>query len=73
MSSIESVNGCWTRWAVEYGITAEQFGRIEDLEAEDVPDGGVHLLSGTRDFLDALPSPTLGFARAGGPPCAGPW
>lgn len=83
VSSLESVNRCWTRWAVEYGVTAEQFGRIElhgrpaaeiaadllpadvvpeavarieDLEVEDVPGGGVHLLPGTREVLDALPA-----------------
>lgn len=83
VSSIESVNRCWTRWAAEYGVTAERFGRIqlhgrtaaevaadllpahvvpeavariEDLEVEDVPGGGVHLLPGTRDLLDALPA-----------------
>ncbi|WP_189858959.1 HAD family hydrolase [Streptomyces poonensis] len=83
VSSLESVRRCWTRWAGEYGITAEQFGRvelhgrtaaevaadllpaavvpeavarIEELEVEDVPNGGVHLLPGTRDFLDALPA-----------------
>ncbi|WP_399882936.1 HAD family hydrolase [Streptomyces sp. BBFR51] len=83
VSSLESVRRCWTRWAVEYGITAEEFGRvelhgrpaaeiaadllpadvvpqavarIEQLEVEDVPNGGVHLLPGTREFLDALPA-----------------
>ncbi|MET9357689.1 HAD family hydrolase [Streptomyces sp. NPDC006617] len=83
VSSLESVRRCWTRWAVEYGITAERFGRvelhgrpaaeiaadllpadvvaeavarIEHLEVEDVPNGGVHLLPGTRGFLDALPA-----------------
>ncbi|MGW4551559.1 HAD family hydrolase [Streptomyces violaceorubidus] len=83
VSSLASVRRCWTRWAAEYGITAERFGRvelhgrpaaeiaadllpadvvpeavarIEQLEVEDVPDGGVHLLPGTRDFLDALPA-----------------
>ncbi|CAL9616910.1 HAD family hydrolase [Streptomyces sp. Tu 3180] len=83
VSSLESVRRCWTRWAAEYGITAEEFGRvelhgrpaaeiaadllpahvvpqavarIEDLEVEDVPDGGVHLLPGTEDFLGALPA-----------------
>ncbi|MEU4983767.1 HAD family hydrolase [Streptomyces sp. NPDC021969] len=83
VSSLQSVRRCWTRWAVEYGITAERFGqvelhgrpaaeiaadllptarvaeavaRIEQLEVEDVPGGGVHLLPGTRDFLDALPA-----------------
>ncbi|MGG7574962.1 HAD-IA family hydrolase [Streptomyces sirii] len=29
ISSIESVNRCWARWAREYGITAEEFARIE--------------------------------------------
>ncbi|WP_406001917.1 HAD family hydrolase [Streptomyces sp. NBC_00829] len=29
VSSMESVRRCWTRWAVEYGITAEDFARIE--------------------------------------------
>ncbi|CAM5495821.1 HAD family hydrolase [Streptomyces fumanus] len=83
VSSLESVDRCWARWAEEYGITAEQFGkvelhgrpaaeiaadllpaeivpeavaRIEDLEVEDVPNGGVHLLPGTRALLDALPA-----------------
>ncbi|MCX5038902.1 HAD family hydrolase [Streptomyces coelicoflavus] len=83
VSSLDSVRRCWTRWAVEYGITAEQFGRvelhgrpaaeiaadllptarvaeavarIEQLEVEDVPGGGVHLLPGTRELLDALPA-----------------
>lgn len=83
VSSLESVHRCWTRWAGEYGITAERFGkvelhgrtaaevaadllpahvvpeavaRIEDLEVEDVPNGGVHLLPGTLDLLGALPS-----------------
>ncbi|MCQ4201447.1 HAD family hydrolase [Streptomyces sp. NPDC060311] len=83
VSSLDSVRRCWTRWAVEYGITAEQFGRvelhgrpaaeiaadllptarvaeavarIEQLEVEDVPGGGVRLLPGTREFLDVLPA-----------------
>jgi sugar-phosphatase len=83
VSSLESVERCWTRWAGEYGITAEAFAavelhgrtaaevaadllpaalvpeavaRIEQLEVDDVPDGGVRLLPGTRDFLDALPA-----------------
>ncbi|MEU0224951.1 HAD family hydrolase [Streptomyces sp. NPDC006284] len=83
VSTLDSVRRCWTRWAGEYGITAEQFGRvelhgrpaaeiaadllpadvvpqavvrIEQLEVEDVPDGGVHLLPGTRDLLAALPA-----------------
>ncbi|MEU0208923.1 HAD family hydrolase [Streptomyces canus] len=83
VSSLESVHRCWTRWAEEFGITAEQFARvelhgrpaveiaadllpadvvpqalarIEQLEVEDVPNGGVHLLPGTRVFLDALPA-----------------
>ncbi|UYB43450.1 HAD family hydrolase [Streptomyces sp. Je 1-4] len=28
LSSLESVNRCWSRWATEYGLTAEDFGRI---------------------------------------------
>ncbi|MDH6520355.1 sugar-phosphatase [Streptomyces sp. SAI-208] len=83
VSSLESVHRCWTRWAGEYGITAEAFARvelhgrtaveiaadllpadvvpaavarIEELEVEDVPNGGVHLLPGTRAFLDSLPA-----------------
>ncbi|MBB6416402.1 HAD-IA family hydrolase [Streptomyces sp. AK010] len=83
VSSLASVDRCWTRWAGEYGITAEQFARvelhgrpaaeiaadllpaelvpqavarIEDLEVDDVPNDGVHLLPGTRAFLDVLPA-----------------
>ncbi|WP_261717876.1 HAD family hydrolase [Streptomyces sp. FZ201] len=83
VSSLASVDRCWTRWAKEYGITAEQFAaielhgrpaveiaadllpadivleavaRIEALEVEDVPNGGVELLPGTADFLAALPA-----------------
>ncbi|MFE9496452.1 HAD family hydrolase [Streptomyces collinus] len=83
VSSLASVERCWTRWAREYGITAEEFGRVElhgrtaveivgdllparlvpeavarveQLEVEDVPHGGVRLLPGTRDFLDFLPA-----------------
>ncbi|MGX1566130.1 HAD family hydrolase [Streptomyces sp. NPDC055506] len=83
VSSLDSVDRCWTRWAAEYGITAEEFARvelhgrpaveiaadllpaeivpgalarIEDLEVEDVPHGGVRLLPGTRAFLDSLPA-----------------
>lgn len=83
VSSLASVDRCWTRWAGEYGITAEEFARvelhgrpaaeiaadllpaevvpeavarIEDLEVEDVPNDGVHLLPGTRAFLDVLPA-----------------
>ncbi|MFI1396714.1 HAD-IA family hydrolase [Streptomyces sp. NPDC020681] len=29
VSSIESVHRCWTRWAHEYSITAEDFARVE--------------------------------------------
>ncbi|MFI6336641.1 HAD family hydrolase [Streptomyces sp. NPDC050535] len=29
VSSLESVNRCWRRWYEEYGITAEDFARIE--------------------------------------------
>ncbi|MGW7253207.1 HAD family hydrolase [Streptomyces sp. NPDC054834] len=83
VSSLDSVERCWTRWAREYGITAEAFGRVElhgrpaveivadllpaglvpeavarveQLEVEDVPNGGVHLLPGTEDFLGSLPA-----------------
>ncbi|MFF7644628.1 HAD-IA family hydrolase [Streptomyces canus] len=83
VSSLESVHRCWTRWAAEFGITAEAFAqvelhgrpaveiaadllpadvvpralaRIEQLEVEDVPNGGVHLLPGTAAFLDSLPA-----------------
>ncbi|WP_121745959.1 HAD family hydrolase [Streptomyces sp. E2N166] len=83
VSSLESVRRCWTRWAGEYGITAQEFARvelhgrpaaeiaadllpadrvpeavarIEQLEVEDVPGGGVHLLPGTWEFLDVLPA-----------------
>ncbi|MEV5810370.1 HAD family hydrolase [Streptomyces parvulus] len=83
VSSLESVGRCWTRWAEEWGITAERFAgvelhgrtaaeiaadllpadlvpravaRIEQLEVEDVPNGGVRLLPGTGDFLGALPA-----------------
>ncbi|MFC9509057.1 HAD family hydrolase [Streptomyces sp. NPDC057002] len=83
VSSLDSVDRCWTRWAAEYGITPEEFARvelhgrpaveiaadllpaeivpqalarIEDLEVEDVPNGGVRLLPGTRAFLDSLPA-----------------
>ncbi|MFE9441640.1 HAD family hydrolase [Streptomyces sp. NPDC006602] len=83
VSSLASVDRCWTQWAVEYGITVEEFARvelhgrpaaeiaadllpahlvpeavarIEKLEVEDVPNGGVKLLPGTRAFLDALPA-----------------
>ncbi|WP_217214510.1 HAD family hydrolase [Streptomyces sp. AC550_RSS872] len=82
VSSLDSVDRCWARWAEEYGVT-EEFGgvelhgrpaveivaellpadvvpealaRIETLEVEDVPNGGVHLLPGTKDFLDSLPA-----------------
>ncbi|MCY0952477.1 HAD family hydrolase, partial [Streptomyces sp. H27-S2] len=29
VSSLESVHRCWTRWAREYGITGEEFARVE--------------------------------------------
>jgi sugar-phosphatase len=83
LSSVESVYRCWTRWAREYGITAEQFAaielhgrpaaeivadllpaekiaeavaRIEELEVEDVPNGGIHILPGTGELLASLPA-----------------
>ncbi|MEV1022457.1 HAD-IA family hydrolase [Streptomyces sp. NPDC050264] len=83
LSSVESVYRCWTRWAQEYGITAEDFAavelhgrpaaeivadllpaervaeavaRIEQLEVEDVPSGGTHVLPGTLELLASLPA-----------------
>ncbi|MEV6115583.1 HAD family hydrolase [Streptomyces sp. NPDC052109] len=83
VSTLDSVERCWTRWAREYAITAEEFGRValhgrpaaeiiadllpahlvpeavarvEQLEVDDVPDGGVRLLPGTREFLESLPA-----------------
>ncbi|MCG7207849.1 MULTISPECIES: HAD family hydrolase [Streptomyces] len=29
VSSLDSVDRCWTRWAAEYGITPEEFARVE--------------------------------------------
>ncbi|WP_369221782.1 HAD family hydrolase [Streptomyces sp. R39] len=82
VSSLESVERCWTLWAAEYGV-AEEFARvelhgrpaadivadllpaalvpeavarIEELEVEDVPNGGVRLLPGTAALLDSLPA-----------------
>ncbi|MBO8190738.1 HAD-IA family hydrolase [Streptomyces oryzae] len=82
LSSMESVLRCWTRWAQEYGISAEDFAavelhgrpaadivgdllpaelipealaRIERLEVEDVPHGGVVPLPGTAELLASLP------------------
>ncbi|MGC9377208.1 HAD family hydrolase [Streptomyces sp. MH13] len=37
-------------------VVPEAVARIERLEVEDVPDGGVHLLPGTWEFLGALPA-----------------
>lgn len=83
VSSLDSVERCWSRWAREYGITVEEFrrvelhgrpavdivadllparlvpeavARVEQLEVDDVPNGGVRLLPGTREFLDSLPA-----------------
>ncbi|MEU0970615.1 HAD family hydrolase [Streptomyces sp. NPDC005917] len=83
VSSLDSVDRCWTRWAAEYGITPEAFARVElhgrpaaeivadllpahlvpeavarveQLEVEDVPHGGVRLLPGTAALLDSLPA-----------------
>ncbi|MEV7324416.1 HAD family hydrolase [Streptomyces sp. NPDC093970] len=82
VSSLDSVERCWTRWAAEYGVTEEYarvelhgrtavdivadllpahlvpegVARVEQLEVEDVPNGGVRLLPGTRALLDALPA-----------------
>lgn len=38
------------------GRVPEAVARIEQLEVEDVPRRGVHLLPGTWEFLDALPA-----------------
>ncbi|MFD8816461.1 HAD family hydrolase [Streptomyces sp. NPDC059627] len=82
VSSLESVERCWTRWAAEYGVTEEfarvelhgrpaadivadllpadlvpeAVARVEQLEVEDVPNDGVHLLPGTAAFLAAVPA-----------------
>ncbi|MER6084178.1 HAD family hydrolase [Streptomyces sp. NPDC001833] len=82
VSSLESVERCWTLWAAEYGVTEEfarvelhgrpaadivadllppalvpeAVARVEQLEVEDVPNGGVHLLPGTAALLDSLPA-----------------
>ncbi|MGW5586894.1 HAD-IA family hydrolase [Streptomyces sp. NPDC003857] len=37
-------------------VVPEAVARIELLEVEDVPNGGVQLLPGTREFLDVLPA-----------------
>jgi sugar-phosphatase len=48
VSSLESVDRCWTRWAREYGLTAEDFARIElhgrtaaEIAADLLPAGTV--------------------------------
>ncbi|WP_234531616.1 HAD family hydrolase [Streptomyces shenzhenensis] len=82
VSSLESVERCWTLWAAEYGVAGEfarvelhgrpaadivadllppalvpeAVARIEQLEVEDVPNGGVRLLPGTVALLDSLPA-----------------
>lgn len=83
VSSLASVDRCWTQWAREYGVTAEEFARIglhgrpaaeiaadllpaeavpgavariEQLEVDDVPNGGAVLLPGTAEFLASLPA-----------------
>ncbi|WP_406433726.1 HAD family hydrolase [Streptomyces sp. NBC_00631] len=37
-------------------LVPEAVARVEQLEVEDVPNGGVHLLPGTAALLDALPA-----------------
>ncbi|MCF1594457.1 HAD family hydrolase [Streptomyces muensis] len=37
-------------------VVPQALARIEALEVEDVPNGGVHLLPGTKAFLDSLPA-----------------
>ncbi len=83
VSSLASVDRCWTQWAQEYGVSPEEFARIglhgrpaaeiaadllpaeavpgavariEQLEVDDVPNGGAVLLPGTAEFLAALPA-----------------
>ncbi|MFJ4714686.1 HAD-IA family hydrolase [Streptomyces sp. NPDC088785] len=83
VSSQESAHRCWTRWAREYGVTAEQFAaialhgrptaeivadlvpagrvaeavaRVEELEVEDVAQGGTRLLPGVAALLAVLPA-----------------
>ncbi|MFI1355649.1 HAD family hydrolase [Streptomyces sp. NPDC020898] len=83
VSSLASVDRCWTQWAREYGVTPEEFARIglhgrpaaeiaadllpaeavpgavariEQLEVDDVPNGGAVLLPGTAEFLASLPA-----------------
>ncbi|MER5516388.1 HAD family hydrolase [Streptomyces sp. NPDC002763] len=82
VSSLDSVERCWTLWAAEYGVTEEfarvelhgrtaasivadlipahlvpeAVARVEQLEVEDVPGGGVRLLPGTTALLDSLPA-----------------
>ena len=46
VSSLESVNRCWTRWAAEYGITAEEFARVE-LHGRPAAEIVADLLPGT--------------------------
>ncbi|MEE1752635.1 HAD-IA family hydrolase [Streptomyces sp. SP18CS02] len=48
VSSLESVHRCWTRWAEEHGITAEEFARVElhgrpavEIIAELLPAGRI--------------------------------
>jgi sugar-phosphatase len=82
ISSLESVHRSWSRWAREYGISADEFAqvelhgrpaveivaellpaecvqgalaRIEQLEIDDVPNGGVEVLPGTKELLSTLP------------------
>ncbi|MFF8992079.1 HAD family hydrolase [Streptomyces sp. NPDC014983] len=38
------------------GLVPEAVARVEQLEVEDVANGGVRLLPGTRAFLDSLPA-----------------
>ncbi|MER7110220.1 HAD family hydrolase [Streptomyces sp. NPDC000229] len=47
VSSLESVDRCWTRWASEYGIAAEDFARVE-LHGRPAVEIIAELLTGDR-------------------------
>ncbi|MFJ4684302.1 HAD family hydrolase [Streptomyces sp. NPDC088789] len=53
VSSLDSVNRCWTRWAQEYGITAEDFARV-----------ALHGRTAVEIAADLLPADTVARAVA---------
>ncbi|MGA4843080.1 HAD-IA family hydrolase [Streptomyces sp. G45] len=53
VSSIESVTRCWTRWAGEYGVTAEDFARV-----------GLHGRPAAEIVADLLPADAVAGALA---------